>query len=299
MTVAWEAEKAIEHMEPVADAGKTVARGIHDLVLKGGEPTRKFVDFLHGTWLGHPLHPVLTDITIGAWTIGTLFDAAAAITGDSDLETAADKAIEVGTASAIPTAITGMADYSTIPKDAAAHATLHAALNIVNFALYAGSVQARRSGNRRRGTLLSTIGFGLTCVSAWIGGSLVYTYKIGTDHSDKFTKPKRFTPVMDAAKLPDRKPVRVDYDDKPVMVYRDGEQIYALGARCPHDAGPLDEGKIEGSCVECPWHQSVFDMRDGHIVHGPACQPPQAFDARIQDGKVQLRAQEKPGPREA
>ena len=61
----------IPEYKPVA---KKVSRGLHDLVLKGGQPARFAADLLHGTWLGHPLHSVLTDLTIGAWTFGSLLD---------------------------------------------------------------------------------------------------------------------------------------------------------------------------------------------------------------------------------
>jgi nitrite reductase/ring-hydroxylating ferredoxin subunit len=290
-----QAETAIEDIQLIADAGMAVSTAIHNAILAGGEPVRHIADLLHGTWLGHPLHPVLTDITIGAWTLGTLFDAAAEITHSHELRKSADHAQFVGTISAIPTAITGIVDYSTFPEPTSSPATLHAVLNLVNFGLYIGSVQARRNGNRRRGVMLSTIGFGLTCVSAWIGGSLVYKYRLGVNQADDFDKPKRFKAVMNLNDLPLKKAVKVDVDGKDVMVYRDERRIYAIGAKCAHAAGPLEEGKVQGGCVECPWHHSVFDMRNGRVVHGPACQPQQAFDVRVRGGKVELRVQPKPG----
>lgn len=294
MTLAWEAEHAMEEMKPVHEAGMTTSTAIHNVILAGGEPARKIADFLHGVWLGHPLHPVLTDVTIGAWTVGAILDCAAAVTDDDSFRTSADHATFIGTASAIPTAITGIVDYSTFPERTSSPATLHGLLNAVNFALYLGSVQARRSGDRRRGVILSSLGFGLTMLSSWIGGSLVYKYRLGVNNADTFDKPKRFTPVMDAADLPQRKPTRVTVDDKPVMLYRDGRAIYAIGAACAHAAGPLDEGKVEGTCVQCPWHDSVFDLRDGRVVHGPACQPQPSFDARERNGKIEIRLRPNP-----
>lgn len=294
MTLAWKTEDAIEEMKPVFDAGMSTSTAIHNVILAGGEPARKVADFLHGVWLGHPLHPVLTDVTVGAWTLGVIFDCAAAVTDDDSFRTTADHCTFVGTASAVPTAVTGLVDYSTFPERTSSMATLHGVINAVNFGLYVASVQARRSGDRRRGVILSSLGFGLTVFSAWLGGSLVYKYRLGVNNADDFEGPKRFTPVMEEGDLPQGKPVRVMVKDKAVMLYRDGSEIYAIGAKCAHAAGPLDEGKVEGTCVQCPWHDSVFDMRDGRVVHGPACQPQPAFDARVRGGKVELRLRAKP-----
>ena len=107
----------IPEFKPVA---KKVSRGLHDLVLKGGQPARLAADLLHGTWLGHPLHSVLTDLTIGAWTFGSLMDLFSLGGHRQSNERAADRLIALGTASALPTALTGLADYSTIPEGALA-----------------------------------------------------------------------------------------------------------------------------------------------------------------------------------
>ncbi len=291
--VSVEAEQLMETraMKPVAHAGTKVSTAIHDAVLAGGEPTRRIADFLHGTWLGHPLHPVLTDFTIGAWVMGAAFDAVGAATDSDAMRRTADQLTAAGMISAVPTAITGLADYSTFPEPAATPVTLHAATNIVNFALYALSVRDRRNGNRPRGVVLSTIGLALTCFSAWLGGELVYRYQVGVKRSEEFDGPRTWKPVMAAEDLPQRKPKRIEVDGKGVLLYRDGRSIYALGAVCSHATGPLDEGEVQGTCVTCPWHQSVFDLRDGGVVHGPATQPQPAFKTRVRDGQVEIRLQ--------
>jgi nitrite reductase/ring-hydroxylating ferredoxin subunit len=130
---------------------------------------------------------------------------------------------------------------------------------------------------------------GLSCVSAWLGGMLVYKDKVGVDHRDRFSGPKKWTPVLDESELPSKKPTRVEVEGKPVMLYRDGHKVYAIGATCAHAGGPLDEGKVEGGCVTCPWHDSVFDLRNGRVVHGPATFPQPSFAARLRNGQVELR----------
>ena len=287
-------ERANEAMQskpvkPVADAGTAVSNAIHNAIVKGGRPTRAVADLLHGTWLGHPLHPVLTDLTIGSWAMGAVFDVIGAVTGSKQIKKTADGITLAGTISAVPTAITGMVDYSTFPEPSASPVTLHAITNVINFGLYTLSVRDRRNDNRRRGVILSTIGLALSCVSAWLGGELVYRYRVGVDHSEDFEGPKKWTPIMKAQDLPNRKPVRAQFDGKSIMLYREGVSVRAIGAVCSHAGGPLDEGQVHRNCVTCPWHHSVFNIRNGAIVHGPATQPQPAFSARIRDVNVEVR----------
>jgi nitrite reductase/ring-hydroxylating ferredoxin subunit len=75
------------------------------------------------------------------------------------------------------------------------------------------------------------------------------------------------------------------------MLYRRGTQIYALSDVCPHAAGPLHEGSVDDQlCVTCPWHGSRFRLSDGRAVHGPASAPAAVYQARVEHGKVQVRA---------
>lgn len=284
-------EAALERMEPVQEVGMQAARAVHDAVLKD-ERARNVADTLHGTWLGHPLHPVLTDLTIGSWVLGGVFDAVGALTGSRFARRAGDTLIGIGTASAVPTVLAGIADYSTIPQPAATAGTLHGLLNTVGLSLYLLSLRDRRNGHRARGLLFSSLALGVAGISAWLGGHLVYRHKVGVDHSDTFTGPKDWTPVLDADELADRTPRRVEVEGKPVLLFREGNDIYAIGATCAHAGGPLDEGKFYDTCVQCPWHDSVFDLADGHIVHGPATQPQPVFDTRIRNGQVELRLRE-------
>lgn len=82
---------------------------------------------------------------------------------------------------------------------------------------------------------------------------------------------------------------RVEIDGAPVLLYRDVEAVYAIGAVCSHAGGPLEEGTFDGHCVECPWHQSVFDLRNGHVVHGPATISQPSYQARIRNGQIEVR----------
>jgi nitrite reductase/ring-hydroxylating ferredoxin subunit/uncharacterized membrane protein len=290
-------ERAVERV-PVDDVGTKVSLAVHRAVLKGGEGVRDAVDVLHGTWLGHPLHPVLTEITIGAWFIGGMFDAIGAIGRSRRARRArliGDRLAAVGTASAVPTALTGLADFSTFPQWSAKPATLHAAFNVVNVSLYATSLRERSRGNRRRGLAFSFLAQALTMASAWLGGMLVYKYRVGVDHSERFTGPKEWTPVLHEADLLERRPKRVEVEGKHIMLCRENGQVFAIGAVCSHAGGPLDQGRIRDGTVQCPWHHSVFDLRDGRIVHGPATQPQASFDTRVRSGRIEIRLREAGG----
>jgi nitrite reductase/ring-hydroxylating ferredoxin subunit/uncharacterized membrane protein len=282
-------ERAVERASGVGEVGTKASLAVHRAVLKGGEGVRDAVDLLHGTWLGHPFHPVLTEITIGAWFIGGMFDAVGAIGGSRRTRVTGDRLAAIGTACAIPTALTGLADFSTFPKWSARPATLHAALNVANIGLYATSLWHRSHGNRRRGLALSWMAQALTMASAWLGGMLVYKHKVGVDHSERFTGPQDWTPVFHEADLPDGRAKRVEVEGKQVLLCRENEQIFAIGAVCSHAGGPLDQGKIRDGTVQCPWHDSVFDLRDGGIVHGPATQPQAGFETRVRNGRIEIR----------
>jgi nitrite reductase/ring-hydroxylating ferredoxin subunit/uncharacterized membrane protein len=288
-TLTRAVEHSMERMTPVAEAGEKVARRIHEAVLEGGEPTRRIADTLHGTWLGHPLHPLLTDVTIGAWLMGAVFDAIGEIGDDDEARAAADRLTLIGTLSAGPTAASGLVDYSAAPKPALTPGLLHALLNYAGVGLFTMSLYDRYRGRRGRGLVWSSLALGLTSASAWLGGHLVYRHRVGVDHAERFDGPAEWTPVLAEADLPQHTPKCVPLDGKKVLLYRDGTRLHAIGAVCSHAAGPLEDGEFDGHRVRCPWHDSVFDLRDGSIVHGPATQPQPAFETRVSQGTIEIR----------
>src|SRR6266498_3073281 len=96
-----------EWLKPVEDAVGAVVRNAYS---KSGDTGRQVKNFLHGAWLGHPLHPVLTDIPIGAWTAAVALDALDAASED-DFAPGADAAIALGLAGAVGSAVTGLTDW--------------------------------------------------------------------------------------------------------------------------------------------------------------------------------------------
>jgi nitrite reductase/ring-hydroxylating ferredoxin subunit len=107
--------------------------------------------------------------------------------------------------------------------------------------------------------------------------------------------PKDWIAATTTDELPEAKPMVVNLEGVSVLLYKSSGDIYALSSHCTHAGGPLNEGKFdessaEGLCVTCPWHQSVFNMRDGSVVHGPATVPEPSYEVRVTDGKVEVRA---------
>ena len=135
-------------------------------------------DVLSGAWLGHALHPILTDIPIGAWTSSVLLDW----TGGKDSQSAADRLILTGVLAAGATVATGWSDWADAePASAAVRRSglVHAAANATATALMIGSLRARKRGARGRGRLLSLAGSAALGAGGWLGGHLSYTLGAG------------------------------------------------------------------------------------------------------------------------
>jgi nitrite reductase/ring-hydroxylating ferredoxin subunit len=87
---------------------------------------------------------------------------------------------------------------------------------------------------------------------------------------------------------PDGHAIRVIADGTPVAVFNRGGTLYAIGARCSHVGGPLEQGTVTGHRVRCPWHGSVFDLETGAVVQGPAAVPEPAYRVRAESGGLVL-----------
>ncbi|MBV9579754.1 MAG: Rieske 2Fe-2S domain-containing protein, partial [Chloroflexi bacterium] len=258
------------------------------VVSEGGPLARQAKNWLNGVWLGHPLHPALTDAVLGAWSTGFLLD----LVGARD---EADAAMTVGVLAALPTAMSGAADFADTSEQPRRIALIHAMLNATGLALMVGSLLARRGDKRGLGVGLSTVGFGLTSISAWLGGELVY--RLGTSVSRiAFEPPVDDYQVvcaegdLEEGKLV-AKTVSVEGGEVSVALLKKGSNVTAVSNVCPHWGGPLAEGKLleDDTVVECPWHGSQFRLVDGRVCQGPAAEPTHVFEVRVRDGKVELR----------
>ncbi|HEX5496066.1 MAG TPA: Rieske (2Fe-2S) protein [Mycobacteriales bacterium] len=251
---------------------------------------QRLADALHGVWLGHPLHPALTDLPIGAWTSAGLLDA----TGTNPRTAAA--LVGVGVVSAVPAAAAGLADWSHLHTDQQRVGLVHAAANAVALALYTASLTNRLRGRRGRGRLLGFLGYASVVAGANLGGHLAFRLAAGPNHAERvpWVAPEGWQDVCSLDELPERQPVRHQLGEISVLVARSGSDVYALSGECAHLDGPLYRGELTGwdtePCVTCPWHGSTYRLRDGQVVRGPATAPQPAIEVRVESGRVLLRA---------
>lgn len=272
-------------LEPVEKVLGAVA---DTLFLKGVPGGEKLRNFFHGTWLGHPLHPVITDVPIGAWTVATALDVYELATGDDSFARGADVAVGIGLIGAAGAALTGLNDWNYTYEKPRRVGALHATINIAATVCYLGSWWQRRQGCRTAGLTSGFAGYALSMVGAYLGGHLVYNERIGVNHAPE-ELPEKFVPVMKEAELPDEKMVKADAEGVPIFVVRHNGRIFALAEKCSHLGGPLSEGEFDGKTVVCPWHQSQFSIEDGSVITGPATYAQPCFQVRVRDGQIEVK----------
>jgi nitrite reductase/ring-hydroxylating ferredoxin subunit/uncharacterized membrane protein len=257
--------------------------------------SQRVKDALHGVWLGHPLHPALVQIPIGAWISSAVLDLMPGQRRMPGHQRAATTLVAVGAASALPTALTGVNDWSWLWQEERRVGLVHAATNTLAVALYAGSLVARLRGRHQIGRTLGLFGLAAVNAGGYIGGHLVYkqTAQVNQGTPDMHRVEYGWRRVAEIDSLPETQLLARQADNVPVVVYRDGTDITVMLDRCAHQSGPLGQGKViqadAHSCVVCPWHGSTFQLRDGEVMHGPAGTDQQVLPVRVVDGVLEAR----------
>jgi len=132
-------------------------------------------DALTGAWLGHALHPLLTDIPLGTWLSASLLD----VVGGRAARPAARRLIGIGILNALPTAATGLAEWLQTDRPARRVGVVHAQANTVGLLLYGASYRARRNGRHLRGVALGMAGGIAAMAGGYLGGHLSLARKAG------------------------------------------------------------------------------------------------------------------------
>src|SRR5712675_378718 len=88
--------------------------------------------------------------------------------------------------------------------------------------------------------------------------------------------------------LKENSPLLGHFNSEAVIVVRQGENIFAIGATCTHYNGPLAEGLVVGETIRCPWHHARFSLRTGEAEAAPALNPISCFVVQREGGKVRL-----------
>jgi nitrite reductase/ring-hydroxylating ferredoxin subunit/uncharacterized membrane protein len=254
-----------------------------------GQPNRRLKDILNGTWLGHALHPVFTDIPIGAWSCTMLLDLLSNNGESEGIARGADIAMALGILGATAAAVTGVTDWSDLDGTDRRVGLMHGLLNSGILLTNIGSLVFRLTGRRRTGVALSTAGYLASLITAYLGGELSFAKGVGVNHDAWEGGSDEYVAVMNMEDLDEGKLTRVDASGIPAVLLKQGPSIYAIGAVCTHLGGPLDEGSCEDGIVTCPWHGSRFHMSDGSVVNGPAVYAEPTFAVRVREGKIELR----------
>ena len=275
-------------LEAVDAPAKQIAKAVRSL-----KAPAKVNEALSGTWLGHPVHPLLILLPMGSWTSAVLIDWL----GGKDAEKAADLLVGTGLASAVPTIATGYADWAdTEPGNDPVRriGIIHAAFNATAVGLFGASLAARASGSRGRGKLLALLGLGTVGVGGYLGGHLTYAEGVGVAMTTFEDYPEDWTQALADAALGEGEMKAVDVGDVSILIARSGGKVHALSNTCVHRGGSLADGELVGECVRCPLHDSEFRLEDGSVEQGPAAYPQPALEARVRDGSIEVRAPQRP-----
>lgn len=295
--------EALEAAEQLDRPAYAVADAVTTTLELTGTASQPIQNLLHGTWLGHPLHPALAAVPVGSWTTALVLDScdALGLSGQGRLGDAADLALKVGAAGAVAAAAAGMADWRQVHGRDRRTGLAHAVLNSAALGLTVGSLALRRRGRRGLGRVASGAGWLTLAAGAYLGGHMVYRRRVGVDQADRSPEPRDFRPVLPIAELQEDRPRRIEVWDEAaramvgVVLVRHRGRVHAMGSRCSHLGGPLDEGWVQKGGLVCPWHGSRYCLSTGQVLDGPSTAPQPRYDVRIRDRQVEIRHVPEPG----
>ena len=248
-------------------------------------------DFLHGTWLGHALHPVLTDVAVGALTVGIVLDLLARA-GGGGFGPGADVATLIGFAAMLGSAVTGAADYTGTYGRERRFATIHSLVMFTAAVLYLVSVLARYgyiAANADIAFATAVVGYLLVAVGAYIGGEVVYGCGTMVDRHAWRGGGSKWA-QLDPAEFAEGTLSKAKAGAQSVVVVRRGDTLYALHDTCAHAGCSLAEkGKLVDDKIECQCHGSRYDLRTGHVARGPATFDQPVYEVRRAEGRVEVR----------
>jgi nitrite reductase/ring-hydroxylating ferredoxin subunit/uncharacterized membrane protein len=275
---------------------------------------------LQGRPIRHPLHPLTIHLPLGFWLLGLIFDIAALANGGRPethwMLEAAFWCLLFGTAVSLLSAITGIADWLDIRKDHPAHKTalIHMGLMLPAIAIFLldtllhfSYLQQPRSPVL--GLVLSSVGYALSIAGGYLGGILVYDDGIGVGrHRRENELPRKtlhadparstlddFEPVAPESSLREGGTLRAEVNGSVIALIKSGDKVFAVQEFCTHRCGPLSEGCVKNRQVQCPWHNSRFDLTTGAVVHGPAKVDLKTFEVRVEGGMIHVRVEREGG----
>jgi nitrite reductase/ring-hydroxylating ferredoxin subunit/uncharacterized membrane protein len=248
------------------------------------------LELMHGgRWVGHPLHPALSDLPVGLWTGVVVLDAVDHGPASRRGIDAAGVLSAAGILAAGATALTGLSDWTVGEDQDRRIGLFHGLLNTVALGLQGASLGTRVTGHRGTARALGVASLTVTAAAGYLGGHLVFTKGVMVNRVAWATGPRRWTRALPDADLPDDAPAAVEAEGRQIMLYRHGGRLYAIDNLCTHAGGLLSRGPVAGLTVTCPLHGSQFGLADGCVIRGPANQPQPVLPTRIRNGWIEVR----------
>ena len=249
-----------------------------------------------GRWIGHPIHPALSDLPIGLWTGVMLLDVIDRDPAPRRGLDAAGMLSAAGILAAGATALTGLSDWTVSNDEDRRVGLFHGILNTVALGLQGASLGTRMAGRRSTARALGAASLTVTAAAGYLGGHLVFTKGVMVNRVAWAVGPRRWTRALQEADLPDDSPTAVEAEGRHVMLYRHDGSLYAIDNICSHAGGLLSRGTIADLTVTCPLHGARFALADGCVGRGPASQPQPVLPTRIRNGWIEVRGS-LPAPR--
>jgi uncharacterized membrane protein/nitrite reductase/ring-hydroxylating ferredoxin subunit len=249
---------------------------------------------------GHPIHPILVTFPI-AFYIGTfVFDILAVANDPAFFHTAYYLNI-AAMATAVLAAVPGLVDYiNTVPPRSSAkkRGAKHALLNITVLLLYAIAFALRVTREYPPSLIIlviETIAVVLLLMAGWMGGTLVYRNQIGVDiryaGAGKWKEQRIDTSngevdvaAVDELEVNQMKLLHIN--GRRIVLGRTEEGYAAFSDHCTHRGGSLAGGSMICGTVQCPWHGSQFNVKDGTVYAGPAKMPISVFPVTEKNGRI-------------
>jgi nitrite reductase/ring-hydroxylating ferredoxin subunit/uncharacterized membrane protein len=255
------------------------------------------LELLHGgRWVGHPLHPALSDLPIGLWAGVMVLDATDRDPAPRSGLDAAGMLSAAGIVAAGATALTGLSDWTVSNEQDRRIGLFHGLLNTAALGLQCASLGTRMAGHRGTARALGAASLTVTAAAGYLGGHLVFTKGVMVNRVAWSIEPRRWTRALQEADLPDDTPTAVIAEGRQIMLYRHRGALYAIDNVCSHAGGLLSRGPVEDLTVTCPLHGSRFTLADGCVSRGPASQPQPVLPTRIRNGWIEVRGSQ-PAPR--
>ena len=239
---------------------------------------------LHGTWLGHPLHPLLTDVPVGGLTIAIVLDLLGIYDG-------ANWATLLGVLGLVAAAIAGFVDLDETDGKPRQYGGVHSTIMLAALVVYVASLFVRfgvMPGSPTEATLLAAVGYLLIVAGAYVGGDLAFTFGNMVDRHAWRSGGTKWA-ALDVTEVPERQPTKARAGAQTLVLVRRGDRMDALHDTCAHAGCSLSDGTIVGDTIRCGCHGSRFKLADGSVVVGPATFDQPAYEVRRAEGKLEAR----------